>query len=163
MRFALVDMDGTTVDRFDDEAFAREEIRTLLERDPEASDELMVLEYRGDERVGPPLAPADFLAREEPGRVGLVFVSTLANPVLEVMFGDVGDAEGHGVIEIESPQAESEHWTSVRTFLANDLVLRTWTHYRALAHVNMGGASVQRNEDEELSVILLDQRRPVLK
>lgn len=61
MRFALVDLEGSTVDSFDTVATARDAIKFMLVSDSASASELTILEYRDGERYGSPRSLWEFL------------------------------------------------------------------------------------------------------
>lgn len=61
MRFALIDMDGSTLDTFDDASSAIACLQEMLIDDPTAADEIGVIEYRDGQRLRSPMLATEFI------------------------------------------------------------------------------------------------------
>jgi hypothetical protein len=62
MEYTLIDMQGSTLDVFEDLPTARRAIDALLKEDSASAHEFIVLTYAQGERVGAPIAARDFVA-----------------------------------------------------------------------------------------------------
>jgi len=65
MRFAIIDIDGTTLDTFDDQRAAVAAALVMIEREPASTHEIFLLAYTDDgEPFGEAVPGNDLLARK---------------------------------------------------------------------------------------------------
>jgi hypothetical protein len=79
MRFAIIDMEGSTLDTFDDPSSVAAFLVGMLQDGSTAADEVGVLEYKDGQRLGPPMLAADFLTRWRTEHMQAVIARALQN------------------------------------------------------------------------------------
>jgi len=109
MEYTLVDTQGSTLDVFEDLPTARKAIGALLQEDPASADELIVVGYAQDKRLGPPITAQDFIA---PGRdyLALVIASYSGDwaPEINLTFSPTIDISVNREIRWEGEEIEPE-------------------------------------------------------
>src|SRR5215207_1573391 len=83
MRFALIDLEGATLDSFASFEEAREGARDLLRSDPSLSDELLVIEYSEGQPAGSPRTAGE-VAWPKVDPVLIAGLSQVPDPTVEV-------------------------------------------------------------------------------
>ena len=97
MDFAVIDMEGSTVDTFSDASSAAAVLRGLLEHDSQCADDLAVLMYKDGIRDGPPVFAKDFVrrvARSEAAHFETILARSDWNMLLAATVGPATDPSG---------------------------------------------------------------------
>ncbi len=114
MRFAVIDMEGSTLDAFDDASSAIAFLSRLLEEDSAAGDDLGVIEYRDGQRLGPAILAADFVARSMDAQMQAVMADALHNVRIDsVMLVSPDGGTSSGPIDIALSPERIGSWEAV--------------------------------------------------
>jgi hypothetical protein len=107
MEYTLIDMDGSTLDVFEDLPAARSAVSFLLKEEPTAADELVVLAYAHNERVGPPILVRDLVGSNK-AYLAHVIASYLGDWTPEINLGVSSPIDTSANLEIQWEAEEAE-------------------------------------------------------
>lgn len=110
MRFAIIDMEGSTLDSFDDVSSATAFLDRLLRETPTAAGEVGVIEYREGERLGPPMFAGAFIAKSRMAHTQAIIARALENVRIDPadMLSVPADVHSRALIDIAMPSAEAD-------------------------------------------------------
>lgn len=92
MSYIVIDMDGATLDEFDETSAVKAFIKALRRNSANGADDLAVIEYADGRRLGSPLFAQDWVARHD----SEIFRATLARSVGTVYVGIATTEESTG-------------------------------------------------------------------
>lgn len=93
MHFAVIDLEGTTLDTFQSDPAAARALREMVRSDPALAEDLSVVEYREGIRVGPPRSISEFLKRSGQGSLRLPSDQSIPSPEIEIEQGEAGSSK----------------------------------------------------------------------
>lgn len=113
--FVIIDMEGSTLDTFDDAPSATVFLDELLGTTPAAADEVGVIEYRDGHRLGPPMFAADFIARSRTALFQAVIARALQNVLIHqvAVINATADEPDRASIDISIPSGGTDYWNGV--------------------------------------------------
>jgi hypothetical protein len=112
MRYALIDLEGSTLETFGGRPRAWRYIQRLLREDPDLGRELALVPYDGGERAGPAIPADEFLSQVVPVESRIELLATEDSPRISVSLEARSSEGSRALISVRSFEPSAEVLTS---------------------------------------------------